>query len=180
MIMGRREKGKESKFKIKIWLPILCIVVVGVTFYMIYDIQNKVDQLTEYEDSNEVQNSISSENVISKNQVQNEVIENEIANEINNETANVMINVTNTSKPVPNTNTNNNKPNTSFNPGVTDQKQKAIELVKKEWGNDDSVDFLFDYVNEKNEYVVAVKDKATATVKYYFRVNLETGTVELD
>lgn len=178
--MGRREKGKESKFKIKIWLPILCIVVVGVTFYMIYDIQNKVDQLTEYEDSNEVQNSISSENVISKNQVQNEVIENEIANEINNETANVMINVTNTSKPVPNTNTNNNKPNTSFNPGVTDQKQKAIELVKKEWGNDDSVDFLFDYVNEKNEYVVAVKDKATATVKYYFRVNLETGTVELD
>lgn len=178
--MGKRERGKESKFKIKIWLPILCLVVVGVTFYMIYDIQNKVDRLTEYEDLNEIQNSISSENVISENQVQNEVIENEIANEINNETANVMINVTNTSKPVTNTNTNNNKPNTSFNPGVTDQKQKAIELVKKEWGNDDSVDFLFDYVNEKNEYVVAVKDKATATVKYYFRVNLETGTVELD
>lgn len=180
MIMGRREKGKESKFKIKIWLPILCVVVVGVTFYMIYDIQNKVDQLTEYEDSNEVQNSISSENVVSENQVENAVVENEVTNENINQTTNAVINVTNTSKPVANTNTNNNKNNTSFNPGVTDQKQKAIELVKKEWGNDNSVDFLFDYVNEKNEYVVAVKDKATATVKYYFRVNLETGTVELD
>ncbi len=176
--MGRRERGKESKFKIKIWLPILCVVVVGVTFYMIYDIQHKVDRLTEYEDSNQTQNSILSENVVNENQVENSVIENEVSNEISKETTNAVINVTNTSKPV--TNTNNNKNNTSFNPGVTDQKQKAIELVKKEWGNDDSVDFLFDYVNEKNEYVVAVKDKATATVKYYFRVNLETGMVELD
>ena len=147
---------------------------------MIYDIQNKVDQLSEYEVSNETQNSTSTENVTTENQVENAVVENEVTNENINQTTNAVINVTNTSKPVTNTNVNNNKNNTSFNPGVTDQKQKAIELVKKEWGNDDSVDFLFDYVNEKNEYVVAVKDKATATVKYYFRVNLETGTVELD
>lgn len=174
--MGRRERSKKSKFKIKIWLPILCVVVVGATFYMIYDIQNKVDRLTEYEVSNETQNSISSENATNENEIENSVVQNEVANE----TTNAVINVTNTSRPVTNTNANNNKNNTSFNPGVTDQKQRAIELVKKEWGKDNSVDFLFDYVNENDEYVVAVKDKATATVKYYFRVNLETGTVELD
>ena len=65
-------------------------------------------------------------------------------------------------------------------PGVTDEKQKAIELVKKQWGQDDTVNYVFDYVNENGEYVIAVKDKVSATVKNYFRVNLTTQTVELD
>ena len=63
---------------------------------------------------------------------------------------------------------------------MTDEKQKAIELVKEKWGKDDTVNYVFDYVNENGEYVIAVKDRASATVKYYFRVNLETESVELD
>lgn len=161
--------------KIKIWLPILCIVIVAITFYMIHDVQNKIEtvnQLKEYEVADS-QNTIQNQDVVTENLVENAVVEKETTNQVQNTMTNT-VNVTNT--------TNTNKPisDAPAIPAVTDQKQKAIELVKKEWGADNSVDFLFEYINENGEYVVSVKDKATATVKYYFRVNLETKTVELD
>lgn len=163
--------------KIKIWLPILCIVVVAVTFYMLHDAQNRVNQLEENQVGNEPQNTLQNEDIVNENSVENASVENEVTNQVQNNT------VTNTANMMNSTNTTNtNKPisNAPAIPAETDQKQKAIELVKKEWGADNSVDFLFEYINENGEYVVSVKDKATATVKYYFRVNLETKTVELD
>ena len=74
--------------------------------------------------------------------------------------------------------TQENNTNSSDSEPKTDE-EKAISIVKKEWGADNSVDFVFDHV-ENDEYIVAVKDRSTATVKYYFRVNLETKTVEMD
>lgn len=162
--------------KIKIWLPILCIVVVAVTFYMLHDAQNKVNQLQENEVGNETQNTLQSEDVIHENSVENANVQNEVINQVQN----TVTNTANTTNPTNTTNTNKPISDAPAIPAVTDQKQKAIELVKKEWGTDNSVDFLFEYINENGEYVVSVKDKATATVKYYFRVNLETKAVELD
>ena len=168
--MARREK--KSKINLKVWVPIICVIVVGVTFFMLHDIQNKIEKMEDYENlANTNENNITND-VVNDQENQNFVEENTIQNEIANEVKNTVTN--NTVK-----NVSINQSNVTTEPGITDKKQKAIELVKKEWGSDNSVDFVFDHV-ENDEYSVAVKDRSTATVKYYFRVNLETKTVEMD
>lgn len=165
--MSRAKREKKSKINLKVWIPIICIIVVGVTFYMIYDMQNKLEKMDPPNTTNEGEN-------ISENNIDENVVG---ENNVTNESTNMIENTTND---VSNSTSQSNQSSAPAIPAVTDQKQKAIELVKKEWGKDDTVDYVFDYINENREYVVAVKDKASATVKYYFRVNLETGMVELD
>lgn len=169
--MSRVKRSKPNK--IKIWLPIVCIVVVGITFYMIHDMQNKIEEMdiqnTTAPEEN-VQNEVSvNENIIEENIVEENTTQNTVANEVENETSNNVVK-----------NTTQSQSSAPTQLAVTDQKQKAIELVKKEWGEDDSVNYSFEYINENGEYVISVKDRATATIKYYFKVNLETETVELD
>ena len=64
--------------------------------------------------------------------------------------------------------------------GSTNKKQEAINLVKEYWGEDDKVTFTCDSVLSKSEYIVAVVSKKTASVSGYFRVNIDTKTVEVD
>lgn len=66
------------------------------------------------------------------------------------------------------------------NAGTTDKKQDAIGLVKEKWGEDSTVTFRCDSVSSNGEYIIAVVSKETATVKNYFKVNLDTKTVEVD
>lgn len=172
MSRSRRKAKKQSNLW-AIVLVLVCVFVVGGTFYMLFDINNKLQTMNISENtvSNSVDNNITENETVVENVV-NEV-ENTVSNEVENKTNAVTNQVANTEK-------NTTISNSPAIPAVTDDKQKAIELVKKEWGDDDSVSFSFDYINEKGEYVVAVKDKASATVKNYFRVNLSTGSVELD
>lgn len=69
-------------------------------------------------------------------------------------------------------------PNTTL--GATSEKQKAINLVKAQWGADTTVVFDCDHVTDDGEYIVAVVSLATAEVKNYFRVNIDTGVVEVE
>ncbi len=173
--MSKAKREKKNKINLKVWIPIICIIVIGITFYMIYDIQKKIQknnqQNTTNVNENKTENEIANQD---SNTMENSIQE----NSTQNETANVEENIDISNNAT--TSINEAYTSTPAKPAVTDQKQKAIELVKKEWGNDDTVNYVFDYINENGEYVVAVKDRATATVKYYFRVNLETQTVELD
>lgn len=174
--MSRAKREKKNKMNLKVWIPIICMIVVGVTFYMIYDIQNKIEKVDD--NSNTKNQEQQGENIDNANNISEDFVEeNNVSNEISN-TADLEND--NTSNQMNTSTSQSNQSSAPAIPAVTDQKQKAIELVKKEWGKDDTVDYLFDHVNENGEYVVAVKDRATATVKYYFRVNLETGAVELD
>lgn len=171
MSSGRRGR-KKSGMKLSVWALIICVIVISVSFYLINDMQDKIDngevQNVVNNSGNTVENDVSEpENVLNENQVPENVVENEISNEIENKIENT----------IKNTVIQNSGP---AKPAVTDKKQKAIELVKKEWGEDASVNYVFEYINEKGEYVIAVKDRASATVKYYFRVDLETESVELD
>lgn len=175
--MSRSKRQKTNKIGLKIWLPIICLIVVAVTFFMIHDMENKIEEKSMQNTEDEPENIVEdeSENVIEENTVENEVTNESV---IDNTTGNVVSNKvsSNTSQNVQTT----SEPSAEAKPAVTDQKQKAIELVKKMWGQDDTVSYSFEYINENGEYVVAVKDKASATVKNYFRVNLETEEVELD
>lgn len=170
--MNHAKQGKISK--LKIGLLIICIVVVGVTFYMIQDIQTKIQK-------EEPQNTLKTEDKLENEEnkiAENETIENTMQqNMVENQTTNTQQEFDLPNTVVNETISESSKPAI---PGVTDEKQKAIELVKKQWGQDDTVNYVFDYVNENGEYVIAVKDKVSATVKNYFRVNLTTQTVELD
>ncbi len=63
--------------------------------------------------------------------------------------------------------------------GSTDKKQEAINLVKQKWGEDDSVTFRCESINQNGEYVVAVISKKSAKVKNYFKVNLDKKEVTI-
>ena len=170
--------AKKNEFNAKILLLVVAIIIF-VIFAMMYITKISSDDEGKKENNlqakeNLVENTIIEQPEISQNEVNGNTIEENVVEnpEITDNTVEKQQEAS--------TEKDKNIPETKMQPGVTDQKQKAIELVKKQWGSDDTVDFVFDYVNEKGEYVVAVKDRQTATVKYYFRVNLETETVELD
>ena len=165
---------KKLKFII---LPLICILVVGITFFLLFDLRNKVEEKNynvddievvendyiattenEVEEENEVIENTSKENT---NDIQNNTIENKVNNQENSQTA-----------------TSIYEDNTDA--GSTNKKEEAINLVKQKWGEDDTVLFRCDSVLNNGEYVVAVISKSTASVKNYFRVNLEKKTVEVD
>lgn len=127
-------------------------------------------------------NTVSAENQnnIEINDETDNEFENSISEEIINEIEKAMQNKLEEENAIANITDNKKTSSNKTTPGITDKKQEAIELVKKEWGEDSSVNFAFDYVNEKGEYVIAVKDNVTATVKNYFKVNLTTKKVEVD
>lgn len=160
----------------KFIFPAICVLVVVLTFVLLFDMKNKASKIADSRNANEVNsenvvdntntNTNTVENIVDENSVQNETVEN-----------------TNT-----NTNTTNEEvktPQTAVTSGDDDKlaenKQKqAIELVKQKWGTDSKVYFTNESVNSKGEYIVAARDKSSTEVKNYFKVNIETGTVEVD
>ena len=152
---------------LKYIIPILCVIVVGVAFYMIFDIKNKVDEsLYNTDDISNVTND--------------DIVEEDISNDIINE-VNEVHEIDN--KVVENkvdTKADREAVEEKTDEGSTTKKQQAIELVKKEWGEDSSVSYRCETVNSKGEYVVAVIMKSSGSVKAYFNVNLETKSVQID
>ncbi len=69
---------------------------------------------------------------------------------------------------------NNTENNEIEESGLIDEK-RAIEIVKKEWGNTNGYEFVIDYQNSDGEYVIAVRDSNTTRVIEWYVVNAETG-----
>lgn len=155
--------SKNTKIIIAVVLVILVIVLCFSTMG-----KNK-------ENENEVKNenlTVTNEIVEDETEmVENEVEENTIENEVVEEE--IVENVTEV-KPQGSVYESNS------NAGTTDKKQDAIALVKEKWGEDESVTFRCDSVSNNGEYIIAVVSKDSASVKNYFKVNLETKTVEVD
>lgn len=93
----------------------------------------------------------------------NEVNEVNETNEVTNETTE---NNTNTTKP---DNTNANQA----------PEEKAKELVKLNWGEDDSVYYSYDGKDENGNYIICVRKKDTTKALYWYYVDIETGTLEI-
>lgn len=102
----------------------------------------------------------------------NNTTENDVANMNNTNTNNEINNETNENK----TEENEINPNIPEETTTKTDEEKAIAIVKKEWGEDSSVNFTFDYKTENGEYVIAVRNSnTTATIEWYI-VDLNTGT----
>ena len=74
----------------------------------------------------------------------------------------------------------NNQEETKDGP-VVDEKtdtEKAISIVKKDWGDDNSVYFAEDGRTGTGEYIVCVREKETTNALAWYTVNVETGTFE--
>lgn len=60
---------------------------------------------------------------------------------------------------------------------VTSKEEKAITLVKKEWGNTDGVYFSNESVDSKGRYIVSVRDKQTTASLAFYVVDVDTKLV---
>ena len=69
---------------------------------------------------------------------------------------------------------------TSDDIGSTSKKEDAIAIVKKKWGEDDTVSFVCDHVTNEGEYVIAVVSKSNAEVLNYFRVSVDDNTATVE
>ena len=148
---------KKNNLK-KYIFPAICVLVVIITFVLLFDLQKKASNIANAKNVNEV----NIENIIDNTNIN--------ANTQNNNTTSTQ---------------NVQTPQTAVTSGDDDKlaenKQKqAVELVKQKWGTDSKVYFTNENVKSSGEYIVAARDKSTTEVKQYFKVNIETGTVEVD
>jgi len=108
-----------------------------------------------------------------ENKVENK-IENIVENTVNNKEENIE-----------NTIQNNNEENkvqdeeekTDKSRPLTDL-DKAIDLVKEEWGTENGVYFAQDGKTDEGEYIICVRDSRTTNALAWYKVNIETGTCE--
>jgi len=152
---------------LKIILPVICVLAVVITFVLLFDMKGKTEQTSSENDVN-------------------------TANVISNTNTNINENTNTNTNTVPENNSVENTIAVSENTVedavmsgeedryAEDKQEKAIELVKKKWGNDDTVYFTNESVNSDEEYIVAVRQKSSTAVKNYFKVNIKTGTVTID
>lgn len=172
----RNNKKKQSSFlrKLLLCVPALCVIAVVATFYMIFDMNKKIEEKNYNVDdiNNEAENNTSSdENSVDNENTNSENASNTTAN--NNSTNN---NSSNNSKNT-STSVSENKEPVGNLTDSTDKKEQAINLVKKNWGDDNTV--LFDcYVNSNDEYIVTVSSTSGKVISYY-KVDLEKGQIDL-
>ena len=145
----------------KIIIAGLCIFVVALTLFLIFDMQRQLSKRT-------------SNNPIEENTATN-----------SNSTSNVQANTTNTAKNENNT-VNETVTKNEVTQNVVEQNtvknnETAIDLVKKKWGADDeSVYYTNEGINDTGEYLVAVRSKESTFAIANFKVNMSTKEVEID
>lgn len=144
--------------KIVIILVIILAVVCGVIFF------NK------QENKSQVTNS---------NTVLNETAQN-VTEEILNKVENTNTFEENNDKKEDNTNTiENNSSNTNSSEKTSENdSDRAIEMVKNEWGKDDNVTFKIDEQTEDGKYVVCVMETSTTRVIMWYNVDVKNNTIE--
>ena len=155
---------------LKFIVPIVCVLVVVITFILLFNMQSKVEEASN-------KNNVEIENIVEENEVsaENVVDENEVENEIVEDENTAVDNTTTKENSVQDEVVSSDEDRYSEN-----RQKKAIDLVKKHWGEDDTVYFTNEGINSDEEYVVAVRLKSSTAVTNYFKVNIETGKVEID
>lgn len=58
-------------------------------------------------------------------------------------------------------------------------EEKAKQLAKDNWGEDDTVYFCYEEKNSEGRYVISVRDKATTKALEWFYIDIETGTIDM-
>lgn len=152
------------------------IIIIAVTIVLVILITLLTVKLIKIEKNKGKEVINLNENAIENNIIENNIEENEIVENINN-----------TNKTEEENNQNNTEvPTPSTSEEVTkaeiekekNNKEKAMEIVKKDWGEDDNVYFSsdddLDSTNE--EYVIHVRERKTTWEICTYTVNVKKGT----
>lgn len=155
--------------KTKVIVSILVIIIIIVGFFLVYTLLNKN---TYNASSNQViTNNIGNS---TKNELNNNDDENIIKNEVN--TINNMVDNNNK---IENNTANNIVENKIENENSEIQEktdeEKAIEIVKKDYGNNANVSFKIEQINPNGTYVIRVMDAETSLVLQWYTVDPKTG-----
>ena len=71
------------------------------------------------------------------------------------------------------------------NTGTQDNNQdnleeKAKQIVKENWGEDETVYFSYDGKDETGRYIICVREKETTKAIYRYYVDIDTGTFDIE
>lgn len=154
--------NKYVKFIIGILLVVL--VIAGI-FYLIKG-ETKETTTNKIVQSKEVKDAI---NTIKK-EAQNVI--NAVEN--NENTDNTVSNTIEETEEEPEVSTNMQE--TTTNELADDEK--AINMVKQEWGADANATFKIDDKNENGKYVIGVVDKNTSKVVAWYEVDIKNNTIK--
>ena len=56
-----------------------------------------------------------------------------------------------------------------------DDEQKAINIVKKDWGSDEGVVFTLESISSNGNYIISVRDTESRNAVAWYTVNPKTG-----
>ena len=144
---------------------IAIVVVLFAIIWLVYDMV-KSKPASAQVDTNLVDENTGLDNVI--NELFDNVIENEISENV------VENNTQNHDEQTQNKQVNSS---TSVTESHTSKEERAVELVKKEWGSSSGVYFSNDSVDEQGRYIVSVHDSKTTMTLAFYLVDLDKGTV---
>ena len=58
-------------------------------------------------------------------------------------------------------------------------EEQAKQIVKDNWGEDNTVYFSYDGKDENGRYIICVREKASTKALYWYYVDVETGTFDI-
>lgn len=147
---------------------VLIAVIVFAIIWLAYDMFKKEPTDTNTIASNLADENTGLDNIINdlfENVVINDVIENEVKED---KTAN---------KVEENKVTDEETKREETTGSVTSREEKAIELVKAEWGGEDGVYFTNESIDSQGRYIVSVRDQASTNALAYFIVDINKELV---
>lgn len=153
--------------KIKIIIGIVAIILVITICAVTFGKKENIEEVN----SNTVENSVTTNTEV-ENKIENRVIENKVENATKTPV------VEDEKLATEDFSTSVYENNSDV--GTTNKKQEAINLVKAQWGVDDTVEFSCDSITKDGIYIIAVTSKERAVVVSYFRVDLAAKTVTVD
>ena len=67
-------------------------------------------------------------------------------------------------------------PSETFREEPKTEQEKAIDIVKKDWGDTENVSITVDGVNNDGRYIISVRDKNTTEALAFYTVNVSDKT----
>lgn len=149
---------------------IALIIVGGIAWFQIKDFNDSENKRSEVSDNQTVQN-IATTNTNTENTLENTQEETNSNENVQNSTKGEEESVANNTQNATNNNQKDGEINTEENNDDT-----AINLVKKEWGEDNTVYYSIDK-HSGNIYNISVRSKSDTTQLAEYEVNLTDKTV---
>ena len=137
------------------------ILIVGIAFLVSKNINsgNANEQKTNTTTKSNIQNTQTNTNTVKTNTIKNEV-NNVVENVVNNE------------------NTEETSGSETFNEEPETEQEKAISIVRNNWGADDSITISIENINSDGTYIVTVRDASTTEAKAFYRVNVSDNSIK--